>query len=73
MVGATSLPLISVTISTLQPTYRAQQCLSAADEPHSGGAYVRSTVGADGAWVFTQVIPLSRAVVDEYDSLTPIT
>ena len=36
-------------------------------------AYVRSTVGADGALVFTQVIPLSRAVVDEYDSLTPIT
>ena len=36
-------------------------------------AYVRSTVGADGAWVFTQVIPLSRAVVDEYNSLVPIT
>jgi hypothetical protein len=34
-----------------------------------GDAYVRSTVGADGAWVFTQVIPLSRGVVIEYDSL----
>ncbi|GEM_PF-3763671 len=25
-----------------------------------------------GAWVFTQVIPLSRAVADEYDSLLTV-